>query len=134
MACAAFAFRSSLNTIVVTKRDMNNTALVRGHRTKLDAAMLVGGLVGRRARDSFELLTLAVLVSLNIDDHGIAETDRANGNGRHNKLQSIKGLAMAADEKARPKASAIKVLLFIAFCFNENWFQVIECYKNSLKC
>ena len=67
-------------------------------RQKLYAAVLAGCAVGGRAGDGLQLLTLAPLVALDIDDDRVAIPYRADRDGGYQELQSIERLAMAADE------------------------------------
>ena len=53
MARAAFAFGGSFDARVIPQCNMNDSALVGGHRTQLNTTMLTGGLVGRRTSNSF---------------------------------------------------------------------------------
>ena len=100
--------------LVVTKRDMHDTTLVRSHGAKLHAAMLLGSLRGSITSDGLELLSLTILVTLNIDDNGITKAHSANGNGRHQELQRIKGLTMTADEDSQVITGDIEMIILFS--------------------
>ena len=63
VARGALALRCRLDALVVTKRDMHDATLVRSHRAKLHAAMLLGSLCGSITSDGLELLSLTILVA-----------------------------------------------------------------------
>ena len=108
MTSASFTLGSRFNTAVIAQRDMDDTALVRRHRAKLDAAMLIGSLVGGRTRDRLELLTLAVLISLHIDDHRITVPDGTDGDGRDHELQGVERFSMTSNQNGKIIAGDVK--------------------------
>lgn len=95
--------------------------------------MLLGSLCGSITSDGLELLSLTILVALNIDDNGITEAHGANGNGRHQELQRIKGLTMATDENSQIVTGDIEdKLAFIAFVLVNGDLADIEVLQDIL--
>ena len=133
MARGTLSLRCRLDALVVAKRDMHDAALIRSHGAKLHAAMLLGSLCGSVTSNGLELLSLTILVTLNIDDNGITKAHSANGNGRHQELQRIKGLTMTADEDSQVITGDIEdKLAFIAFVLVNGNLTDIEVLQDVL--
>ena len=70
-----FSFRSGVYTRIIAKSNVNNAALVRCHGTKFYAATLGCCFICRRTSKRFQLLTLAIFITFNINNDGEAETN-----------------------------------------------------------
>ena len=113
---------------------MDDTALVRRHRTKLHAATLACSLACGRAGERLELLTLAVLVAFHVDDDREAETDLTHGDGGNQKLQGIKRATMTANQNCQVITGDIKdELALVAFILVDGDFTDVEILEHVLQ-
>ena len=130
----SFSLGCGFNAVVITQGNMDDTTFVRRHRAKLYSLMLLIRARCSRTRQGFDLLTLTVLISLDIDDHGIPEPEDTRRNGRHDELQRIERLPMTTDENRKIISCDIEnKLAFIAFVFIDHDFADIEILQNALK-
>ena len=127
MPIASLSFGCGGNPIEVAQCDMDDTALVRGHRTHLHAALLGEAALGSRIRQVFELLALAALVALDIHHDRIAVSDIAGGDEGDEELQGIQGLSMTADQNRKIVAGDIQdKLAFVSFVFIDGDLTQVE--------
>lgn len=134
MTTGAFSFGRRFNTIVIAKSNMNDSTLVRGHRTKLNATLLTGRTICARMGDRLKLLTLARFITLNINDNRISETDRPDSDSGNKELEGVEGFPMAANQNSKITAGNIEnKLAFIAFVFVNRNFANIEMLQDILK-
>jgi hypothetical protein len=134
MTGGTFTLRRSVNAFIVSKSDMNDAALVRSHGAKLHATVLTGGLISCITSNRFQLFALTALITLNINDNRITETNCTNGNSGNQELQSIKGFTMTTNKNRKVVASDVEnQLTLIALIFIDGDVTNIEMLENILK-
>ncbi len=134
MSRAAFTFGSGFNPIVIAQSDMDDSTLIRCHRTKFYTAVLTSRAIRRRTGNRFQLLPLTTLVSLYINNNGVSESHFPNGNSRNKELQGIQGLSVTSDQHGKIIAGYIKdKLSFITFVFVDRHFANIEILQDILE-
>lgn len=113
---------------------MNDPALIRGHRTKIDVSLLVNGLVSRRTSDGFYLLPLTALIPFHIDHDRVTESHLASSDSGHEELQSIERATVTADEHSKIVSGYIEnELAFIAFVLVDGYLAYIEALEYILQ-
>ena len=133
MTSGTLALGCRLNTLIVTKRDMHDASLIRGHRTKLHTAVLLGSLCSSVAGDRLKLLSLTILIALDVNDNGVTEAHGADSDSRNQELQRIKGLTVAADENSQVVTGDVKdKLAFVAFILVDGNLADVEVLQDIL--
>ena len=134
MPGASFALGSGIDAIIVSKCNVNDSALVGSHRSHLHAAMLARGLISSGARDRLEFLALTALVSLDVDDDRIAKSHRTDGDSGNDKLQGVERAAMSTDQHCKIVAGDIEdKLTFVTFIFIDRHFANVEIFQDVLQ-
>ena len=98
MTGGTLTFGSGFNARLIAQGEMNQAALVGRHGAQLHAALLrlrasSGGVCHR-----LDFLTLAVLITFNINDDRIAEAHGARCDGGNDELQRVERFAMTANK------------------------------------
>ena len=134
MASGTLAFRRGFDAWLIAKSQVNDSALIRRHRTQLHAAMLRLRTTSSGKRDRFDFLALAVLISLNVNNNRITEADGARRDGRNDELQRIERLAVAANQNRQIVASNVEYeFTFIALVLVDGHFAHVEMLQDSLQ-
>ena len=108
MTIGVGTFRMGLNLIVLTKCDMDQTALIGTHGRKVNRAALAQCTRSSRMGHGDDFVTAAALISLNIDSHGITEAElTAHQKGEH-RLQRFKGATMTTNQNSKIRRGYIK--------------------------
>ena len=133
MPGASFALGSGIDAIIVSKRNVNDSALIRSHRSHLHAAMLACSFIGSGARDGFELLTLTALIPLDVNNNRITEAHRADSDGGNDKLQGIECTTMPANQYRKIVTGDIEDKLpLVTLIFVDRHFANIEVLQDVL--
>ena len=134
MPGASFALGSGIDAIIVSKRDVNDSTLIRSHRSHLHAAMLACSFIGSGARDGFELLTLTALIPLDVNNNRITEAHRADSDGGNDKLQGIERTTMSTNQYRKIVTGDIEDKLpFVTLIFVDRHFANIEILQDVLQ-
>ncbi len=108
MTGGTLTFGSGFNARLIAQGEMNQAALIGRHGAQLHAAMLrlrasSGGVCHR-----LDFLTLAVLITLDVDDNRVTEAHRARCDGGNDELQRVERFAMAANKDSQVVARDIQ--------------------------
>ena len=133
MTSGTLTFGSGFNARLIAQGEMNQTALVGRHGAQLHTTMLrlrtSSGGVCRR----LDFLTLAVLITFNIDDNRVTEAHGARCDGGNDELQRVERFSMTANKDSQVVDSDIQnKLALIALVLVDGDFTHIEVLKNTL--
>ena len=91
----------SFNSVIVTKRNMNKTALIRSHGRKTDCTLLLDSTSGSGLSHGNNLIMATALIALNINRNRIAEPELSTDQQRDHRLQGLKRAPMTSDENSK---------------------------------
>lgn len=98
----------SIDGIIATKCNVNQSALVGIHGRKRNTLMSADGTLGSRLSHGGNLVLSAALVSLNIHYNRIPKAKLAAHQQREHNLKGIKGTTMTANENSKIRSGNIQ--------------------------
>ena len=101
MAIRVRALGVSIDCIITTKRNMNQSTLIGIHRRKRHTLMSTDSALGSRLSHGGNLVLTAALVSLDIHYNRIPKAKLAAHQQREHNLKGIKGATMTANENSK---------------------------------
>ncbi len=108
MAIGVRTLRMSIDGIIATKCNVNQSALVGIHGRKRNTLMSADGTLGSRLSHGGNLVLSAALVSLNIHYNRIPKAKLAAHQQREHNLKGIKGTTMTANENSKIRSGNIQ--------------------------
>ena len=108
MAIGVRTLRMSIDGIIATKCNVNQSALVGIHGRKRNTLMSANGTLGSRLSHGGNLVLSAALVSLNIHYNRIPKAKLAAHQQREHNLKGIKGTTMTANENSKIRSGNIQ--------------------------
>lgn len=108
MAIGVRTLRMSIDGIIATKCNVNQSALVGIHGWKRNTLMSADGTLGSRLSHGGNLVLSAALVSLNIHYNRIPKAKLAAHQQREHNLKGIKGTTMTANENSKIRSGNIQ--------------------------
>ena len=101
MAIRVRTLRMSIDCIVATKCNVNQSALIGIHGRKRNTLMSADGTLGSRLSHGGDLILTATLVSLDVHYNRIPKAKLAAHQQREHNLKSIKSATMTANENSK---------------------------------
>ena len=101
-------FGVRIDPIIVTKRDVNKTTLIRTHRRKVYRATLCHSTSGSALRHPDHLIMAAALIALNINGDRIAETELTAYKQGNQSLKGLERATMTTDQDGEIRSSDVK--------------------------
>ena len=121
------ALGMSVDTVIITKRDVNQTALIGRHGRKAHGTMLLHGARSCRAGNARDLLIATALVTLNVHHNRIAEPELTAYQERDHRLERFERSTMTPDENSQIRRRHVKdELALIALIFIDGGIGGIE--------
>lgn len=108
MAIRVRTLRMSIDGIIATKCNVNQSALVGIHGRKRNTLMSADGTLGSRLSHGGNLVLSAALVSLDVHYNRIPKAKLAAHQQREHDLKSIKGTTMTANENSKIRSGNIQ--------------------------
>lgn len=108
MAIGVRTLRMSIDGIIATKCNVNQSALVGIHGRKRNTLMSADGTLGSRLSHGGNLVLSAVLVSLDVHYNRIPKAKIAAHQQREHNLKGIKGTTMTANENSKIRSGNIQ--------------------------
>lgn len=108
MAIGVRTLRMSIDGVIATKCNVNQSALVGIHGRKRNTLMSADGTLGSRLSHGGNLVLSAALVSLNIHYNRIPKAKLAAHQQREHNLKGIKGTTMTANENSKIRSGNIQ--------------------------
>ena len=108
MAIGVRTLRMSIDGIIATKCNVNQSALVGIHGRKRNTLMSADGTLGSRLSHGGNFVLSAALVSLNIHYNRIPKAKLAAHQQREHNLKGIKGTTMTANENSKIRSGNIQ--------------------------
>lgn len=102
------SLRICIDPIIITKGDMNETALIRTHGRQLDDPMLTASTRGGGAGHGDDLIMTAALVAFNVNDDRISEAKLTTDQQRKENLEGLESASMPANEDSKVRRGDIK--------------------------
>ena len=100
--------RVSLHAVILTKGNMNETALIRGHGRKGNGTTLRNSSGSRRLSHGNNLVMSTALIALNIYDYRITEAKLAAHEQRNHGLKSIERTTVTTDQDSKVRRGHIE--------------------------
>lgn len=108
MAIGVRTLRMSIDGIIATKCNVNQSALVGIHGRKRNTLMSADGTLGSRLSHGGNLVLSAALVSLDVHYNRIPKAKLAAHQQREHNLKGIKGTTMTANENSKIRSGNIQ--------------------------
>ena len=108
MAIGVRTLRMSIDGIIATKCNVNQSALVGIHGGKRNTLMSADGTLGSRLSHGGNLVLSAALVSLDVHYNRIPKAKLAAHQQREHNLKGIKGTTMTANENSKIRSGNIQ--------------------------
>lgn len=108
MAIGVRTLRMSIDGIIATKCNVNQSALVGIHGRKRNTLMSSDGTLGSRLSHGGNLVLSAALVSLDVHYNRIPKAKLAAHQQREHNLKGIKGTTMTANENSKIRSGNIQ--------------------------
>ncbi len=132
MAIRVRALGVSIDCIITTKRNMNQSTLIGIHRRKRHTLMSTDSALGSRLSHSGDLVLTATLITLDIDDNRIPKTELTTYQQREHNLKGIKRASMTTNENSKIRSSYIQnQLALVAFILIDRRVGGIEVRKDG---
>lgn len=100
--------RMSVDRVIATKGNVNQSALIGIHRWKRDALVSAHGSLGRGLSHRRNLVLTTALITLNVHHNRIPKAKLAAHQQREHNLESIKRTTMTADKDGKIRSSYIQ--------------------------
>ena len=108
MAIRVRALGMSIDSIITTKCNVNQSALIGIHGRKRNTLMSTNSTLGSRLSHSGDLVLTATLVTLNVDDNRIPKAELTAYQQREHNLKGIKRTSMTTNENSKIGSSYIQ--------------------------
>lgn len=132
MAIRVRALGVSIDCIITTKRNMNQSTLIGIHRRKRHTLMSTDSALGSRLSHSSDLVLTATLITLDIDDNRIPKAELTTYQQREHNLKGIKRASMTTNENSKIRSSYIQnQLALVAFILIDRRVGGIEVRKDG---
>ena len=132
MAIRVRALGVSIDCIITTKRNMNQSTLIGIHRRKRYTLMSTDSALGSRLSHSGDLVLTATLITLDIDDNRIPKAELTTYQQREHNLKGIKRASMTTNENSKIRSSYIQnQLALVAFILIDRRVGGIEVRKDG---
>ena len=132
MAIRVRALGVSIDCIITTKRNMNQSTLIGIHRRKRHTLMSTDSALGSRLSHSGDLVLTATLITLDIDDNRIPKAELTTYQQREHNLKGIKRASMTTNENSKIRSSYIQnQLALVAFILIDRRVGGIEVRKDG---
>ena len=132
MAIRVRAFGMSIDSIITTKCNVNQSALIGIHGRKRNTLMSTNSTLGSRLSHSGDLVLTATLVTLNVDDNRIPKAELTTYQQREHNLKGIKRTSMTTNENSKIGSSYIQnQLALVAFILIDRRVGGIEVRKDG---
>ena len=132
MAIRVRAFGMSIDSIITTKCNVNQSALVGIHGRKRNTLMSTNSTLGSRLSHSGDLVLTATLVTLNVDDNRIPKAELTAYQQREHNLKGIKRTSMTTNENSEIGSRYIQnQLALVAFILIDRRVGGIEVRKDG---
>ena len=132
MAIRVRALGMSIDCIITTKRNMNQSTLIGIHRRKRHTLMSTDSALGSRLSHSGNLVLTATLITLDIDDNRIPKAELTTYQQREHNLKGIKRASMTTNENSKIRSSYIQnQLALVAFILIDRRVGGIEVRKDG---
>lgn len=132
MAIRVRALGMSIDCIITTKRNMNQSALIGIHRRKRHTLMSTDSTLGSRLSHSGDLVLTTTLITLDVDDYRIPKAELATYQQREHNLKGIKRASMTTNENSKIGSSYIQnQLALVAFILIDRRVGGIEVRKDG---
>lgn len=132
MAIRVRALGMSIDSIITTKCNVNQSALIGIHGRKRNTLMSTNSTLGSRLSHSGDLVLTATLVTLNVDDNRIPKAELTAYQQREHNLKGIKRTSMTTNENSKIGSSYIQnQLALVAFILIDRRVGGIEVRKDG---
>lgn len=132
MAIRVRALGVSIDCVITTKRNMNQSTLIGIHRRKRHTLMSTDSALGSRLSHSGDLVLTATLITLDIDDNRIPKAELTTYQQREHNLKGIKRASMTTNENSKIRSSYIQnQLALVAFILIDRRVGGIEVRKDG---
>lgn len=132
MAIRVRALGMSIDSIITTKRNMNQSALIGIHRRKRHTLMRTDSTLGSKLSHSGNLVLTTTLITLDVDDYRIPKAELATYQQREHNLKGIKRASMTTNENSKIGSSYIQnQLALVAFILIDRRVGGIEVRKDG---
>ena len=122
----------SIDSIITTKCNVNQSALIGIHGRKRNTLMSTNSTLGSRLSHSGDLVLTATLVTLNVDDNWIPKAELTAYQQREHNLKGIKRTSMTTNENSKIGSSYIQnQLALVAFILIDRRVGGIEVRKDG---
>ena len=132
MAIRVRTLGMSIDRIIATKGNMNQSALIGIHRRKRDALVSANSTLGSRLSHRRHLVLTAALIALNVNDDRIPKAQLTAHQQREHNLESIKGATMTTNKDGKIGSGYIKnQFAFVALILINRRVRSIEVRKDG---
>ena len=126
------ALRMSVDRVIATKGNVNQSALIGIHRRKRDALVSAHGSLGRGLSHRRNLVLSTALVTLNVHHNRIPKAKLTTHQQREHNLEGIKSTTMTADKDGKVRSRYIQnQLAFVALILIDRRVRSIEVRKDG---